>query len=102
MRIDVSQTSSSRTSSPSAKKSSGGDSSQKIKMVVAIVVGVLAIGLIVYQVMPMISSGRRASAPPPEDITQPVQANSPDLAPGTHEAPIQPKPRGAGKRPAGG
>lgn len=102
MRIDVSQTTTSRTGAASTKKPSGADTSQRIKLVVAIVVGVLAIGLIVYQVLPMLSTGRRSSATVAPDITEPVQANSPDLAPGTHEAPIKPKPRGSGKRPAGG
>lgn len=100
MRIDINQASTARSSAPS-KPSARAGSSQRVKMVVAIVVGVLAVGLIVYQVLPMLSSGRRASAAPAPDITEPVQADSTDLVPGTHVPPIQPKPRGAGKRAVG-
>jgi hypothetical protein len=104
-RIDVSGggTSAQPAASTKSAKSGGSDSSQKIKLIAAIVVGVFAIAVIAYQVMPGLFGGGGPNAGgPTQDITEPVVPESTDLAPGTKEPPIQPKPRGSGKRPVGG
>jgi hypothetical protein len=81
-----------------AKAAAGGEGSQKIKLIVAAVVGVFALAVIGYQIFPGLFSGGSSTPAPVVDQTAPVQANSPDLAPGTTEPPIIPKARGAGKR----
>jgi hypothetical protein len=86
---------------PSGGGKGGSGDNQKVKMIVAVVIGILAIAVIGYQVVPgLFSGGAAAPSEPPPQATEPVQPSSPDLAPGTKEPPIVPKPRGSGKRPA--
>lgn len=77
----------------SGSGSGGRSSADKIKLIAAAVIGVLALVLIGYQVLPTLQGGT-----PPDPSTSTVDPAQ--VAPGGEEPPV-PKPRGAGKRPAG-